>query len=313
MRLLSFARPVAAPKAAMPGLAFALLLALVPAVAVPAGAATAVQEKIFFHLVGDVAEFAPGIASTPSAEIRLTLSPDGNTALWFSRDRKGGAGGYDIWQSHRRGDTWPAAAPVPFNSPGRDFDPAFSADGRYVYFCSDRAGGAGADDLYRVAVTPAGYGEVEWLGEAVNSSGREFAPMVSADGVLLFSSDRTGGAGGHDLYVAQQHGDGFAAAKRLDGAINTAADEFDPTFLADGRNIVFARADDMRRDRVQLYFAAAVKGRYDLGQLLPAAVNRDTDAYGPMLDWSQPDRLLFSAKGDSGMDLYRVRYRLGAE
>lgn len=275
-----------------------------------AAAMAAAPEKLLFHLVGEAAAFAPGIASTPAAEVRLTLSPDGATALWFSRDRKGGAGGYDIWQSRRRGDVWLAAEPVPFNSAGRDFDPAFSADGRYVYFCSDRSGGAGADDLYRVAVTATGYGEVEWLGEAVNSSGREFAPMVSADGLLLFSSDRAGGAGGHDLYTAQQRGEGFAPAQRLDGAINTAADEFDATFLADGRSLVFARAGDMRRDRVRLYFAAAEKGRYDVGELLPIGVNRNGDAYGPMLDWSQPDRLLFSARGESGMDLYSVRYRL---
>lgn len=309
MRLPCGSRRVASLDANAPRLAGVLLLMF----GLGTAALAAAPEKPLFHLAGEAAEFAPGIASTPAAEVRLTLSPDGATALWFSRDRKGGAGGYDIWQSRRHGEVWSAAGPVPFNSAGRDFDPAFSADGRYVYFCSDRAGGAGADDLYRVAVTASGYGEVEWLGATVNSSGREFAPMLSADGVLLFSSDRAGGAGGHDLYIAQQRGSGFAPAKRLDGAINTAADEFDATFLADGRSVVFARADDMRRDSVQLYFAAAVKGRYDIGELLPIGVNRDGDAYGPMLDWSQPDRLLFSAKGESGMDLYSVRYRLSSD
>lgn len=267
-------------------------------------------KKPQFHNVGEASLFAPGIASTASADVRLTLSPDGATALWFSRDRKGGAGGYDIWQSRKQGNTWSTAEPVSFNSAGRDFDPAFSADGRYVYFCSDRPGGAGADDLFRVAVTADGYGEVEWLGAAVNSSGREFAPMLSADGVLLFSSDRSGGAGGHDLYTAQWRDKGFAPAQRLAGAINTAADEFDASFLADGRSVVFARAGDMRHDRVQLYVAFARQHRYDAGELLPTAVNRNGDAYGPMLDWSQPDQLLFSASGENGMDLYTIRYRL---
>jgi len=87
---------------------------------------------------GDAEEFAPGIASTGYSDVRLTISPDGNTALWFSRNRPGGPGGYDIWMSRRIGATWQPAEAVSFNSPTRDFDPAFSRDGRYVYFASDR-------------------------------------------------------------------------------------------------------------------------------------------------------------------------------
>jgi Tol biopolymer transport system component len=258
--------------------------------------------------------FAPGIASTKYAEIRLSLSPDGRTALWFSRDRPGGAGGYDIWISRLGEQGWSAASPVPFNSPGRDFDPAFSADGRSVYFCSDRPGGLGADDLWQVAVTATGFGEPEHLGASVNSAGKEYAPMLSADGQrLLFSSDRPGGAGQLDLYVAQRRGDGFAAAQRLSGGINTAANDFDASYLADDVSIVYSRAQDFRTDRVDLYLARPRGQGYDAGQLLPLSVNsRQTDSYGPMLDWSRRDRLLYSAQRDGAqsMELYLVRYRL---
>ncbi|MGK6318240.1 TolB family protein [Sphingomonas sp. DT-204] len=265
-------------------------------------------------IIGTAQRFAPGIASTRFSEVRLTLSPDNRTALWFSRDRPGGAGGYDIWMSRRTARGWEPARPVPFNSAGRDFDPAFSADGRFVYFCSDRAGGSGGDDVYRVAVAGGGFGEPVNLGPEVNSKGNEFAPMLSPDGrTLLFSSDRPGGAGGHDLYVARRRGDGFAAARPLPGAINTSANEFDATFLADGATIVFARAMDFRKDRVDLFHAAPSRGRYDAGALLPGSVNNDRDAYGPMLDWSDRGRLIFSGhRDDGGMDLYRIRYRLSA-
>lgn len=267
------------------------------------------------EIVGQAERFAPGIASTDYSEIRLTISPDGRTALWFSRDRPGGPGGYDIWIARRTEAGWSTAMPVPFNSPGRDFDPAFSRDGRFVFFCSDRPGGIGKDDLYRVAVTPDGFGAPENLGPAVNSVGDEYAPMLSPDGrLLLFSSDRPGGAGRHDLYGARAKGRGFAPAAPLAGAINSAADEFDATFLSDNRTLVFARAPSMRDDRIDLFAAAADgSGGYGAGTPLPAAVNDAVgNSYGPMLDWSAPDRLTFSARrgGAASMDLYRVTYRL---
>ena len=266
------------------------------------------------EIVGEAELFAPGIASTGHSEIRLTISPDGRTALWFSRDRPGGPGGYDIWIARREGNEWAPATPVSFNSPGRDFDPAFSRDGRFVFFCSDRPGGMGKDDLYRVAVTRAGFGVPENLGPKVNSAASEYAPMLSPDGWrLLFSSDRPGGAGRHDLYTARSNGRGFAAAVPLPGAINTPADEFDASFLADSRTLVFARAPSMKDDRVDLYAATSQSGRYGAGMILPLAVNDPVrDSYGPMLDWSAPDRLTFSSQrgGAQSMELYRITYRI---
>lgn len=264
-------------------------------------------------IVDEPERFAPGIASTSHSEVRLTISPDGQTALWFSRNRPGGPGGYDIWMSRRTTDGWGAAVPVPFNSPTRDFDPAYSADGKHIYFSSDRSGGLGGDDIYRVAVAGDGFGSPEHLGPKVNSAGKEWAPMLAPDGnTLLFSSDRAGGAGKQDLYIATRHRDSFATARPLPGKLNTAADEFDATFLADGRTIVYSRATDLRTDRIDLFVASPSRHGYPAGARIDR-VNGDKDSYGPMLDWSAPDTITFSAErpGSGGMDLYRVRYRIG--
>src|SRR4051812_17313678 len=96
-----------------------------------------------FEISSDAREFAPGIVSSNYSDVRLTIAPDGNTALWFSRNRPGGPGGYDIWMSRRSAGAWSPPEPVTFNTPSRDFDPAFSRDGRHVYFSSDRPGGRG--------------------------------------------------------------------------------------------------------------------------------------------------------------------------
>ena len=290
------------------------------ALASAAGASTAVDtaKAMELDIVGDVVLFAPGIASTKYSEIRLTLNPQGDTAIWFSRDRPGGAGGYDIWISRRKDGDWQEAQPVPFNSPTRDFDPAFSSDGGFVYFCSDRAGSLGGDDLYRVPVTKKGFGPVEHLDAAVNSAGNEFAPMLSPHGDrLLFSSDRAGGAGGHDLFVARRAADGsFSSAQRLVGAINTSAHEFDATFLHDGATVVFARTQDFGAARVEVFVSSPQAGLYGAGTRLPTPANNSVDdTYGAMLEWSGSGRITLTARRDKekGMDLYMVRYRLRGE
>ncbi len=276
-------------------------------------AETSGAEQTRLEIAGEAALFAPDIASTEYSDVRLTISPDGQTALWFSRNRPGGPGGYDIWVSHRTESEWGPASPAPFNSAQRDFDPAFSPDGRFVYFCSDRPGGAGGDDIYRVAVTAAGFGDVEHLGAEVNSAGNEWAPMLSPDQtLLLFSSDGRGGPGRMDLFAARRQANGFHPAAPMPGAINTPADEFDATFLSDNSTIVFARAPDLRTDRVDLYYASPQGGLYDAGAVLPQSVNSAGDTYGPMLDWSRPDQFAFSSKrpGARDVDIYLVGYCL---
>jgi hypothetical protein len=268
-----------------------------------------------FEVVGPAEPFAPGIASTEYSDVRLTLSPDGRTALWFSRNRPGGPGGYDIWMSRQVDGNWTAATPAPFDSPTRDFDPAFSADGRYVYFCSDRPGGHGGDDVWRVSVTATGFGAPENLGTAVNSAQNEWAPMLSPDGrTLLFSSDGRGGAGRMDLFASRQAAAVFEAASPLPGDLNTGEDEFDATFLADGETVVFSRARDIKVDDVRLFHSAVRGGRYAVGDPLPPEVNTpDSDTYAPMLDWSRPHSLTFTtrrpANSTRAVDLYVVKYR----
>jgi hypothetical protein len=139
--------------------------------------------------------------------------------------------------------------------------------------------------------------------------------MLSPDGrTLLFSSNGHGGAGRMDLFVSRAAGGRFAVASPLPGDINTDADEFDATFLADGRSVVFSRAPDLEVDDVQLYHSAARGGRYPEGELLPPEVNTPgSDTYAPMLDWSRDHSLTFTtrrpANGTRAVDLYVVKYR----
>jgi TolB protein len=283
----------------------------------PASASAAAPTPTVLEFVSAAELVAPGVASSEFGEVRLAASPDGRMLLWGSTDRPGGPGGWNIWLSRREGEGWGKPEPAPFNSDANDFDPAFSPDGAYVYFFSNRPGGLGGDDIYRVAALDGGrFGAAERLGAEVNSPGDEWAPAVSPDNrTLLFASDGRGGRGRHDLFVAEAAGRGWGPARPLPGAINTPADEFDATFLSDGTSIVFSRSPDVNERPITLYFAARGPDGYGAGSPLAAAVNVAEGAnLGPAIDWADRARLYFTGRRSEAkagkLDLYQIRYRL---
>jgi len=252
------------------------------------------------------------VVSTPASEMRATISPDGRRIVWGSTDRSGGAGGWDLWQATLKQGRWQDPQPLPINSKANDFDPAFSADGRWLYFFSNRDGGLGGDDLYRVAVHGDGFGAVENLGPGVNSKGDEWAPTPGADGkTLLFASDGFGGAGRHDLFVAHWDGSAFVKPTAVPG-LNTRNDEFDAAWLDAGRAIVFTRSANVDDKPMQLFVAQCDGARYVDAAPLKLSFNTD-DAWtlGPAVDWNKPGELLVTGKAKAPsagkLDIYRMK------
>ncbi|WP_369935872.1 TolB-like protein [Xanthomonas tesorieronis] len=254
-----------------------------------------------------------GVVSTQADETRASVSADGRRIVWASPDRAGGPGGGDLWQATLRDGRWvePQPLPVPLNSPAADNDPFFSADGHWLYFASDRAGGNGGSDLYRAPVLADGrYGPPQNLGAAVNSRGDERAPTLSTDGTrLLFASDGHGGAGGMDLFVARLQGQVFGQLQALYG-INSADDETDAAWLGDGRALVFARA--RKPQGARLLLAQCAGGHYVQPQPLALSFNSaDSDTRGAVLDASKPSELLLigSARAPKAgkRDVYRMK------
>lgn len=110
-------------------------------------------------------------------------------------------------------------------------------DGRFVY---GRLGDDGTSDLVRF--DPAQKGVAPEPLYELASPDNEVAPAVDADGNLWFASDRPGGSGGYDLYVARRVGLRFAPPEPV-LACNTARDETDPAPTPDGQELVFVRLD----------------------------------------------------------------------
>lgn len=131
-----------------------------------------------------------------------TLSPDG-TRLVYSSDREGGLGGLDLWVCERRMDLeWdmPVLLSSKVNSEGNEITPYFMSADSLVY-ASNGYGGKGGYDLFLTVLEDGVWQEPEPL-EWFNTEFNESDPTRLPDGSLVFASDRPGGTGGFDLWIA---------------------------------------------------------------------------------------------------------------
>ncbi|MDB5032768.1 MAG: Immunogenic 75 kDa protein [Chlorobi bacterium] len=112
-----------------------------------------------------------------------------------------------------------------------------------VFTSGKRSGGAGDADLYLVTISRDG----ERIREAaklpsLNTSAWEAQGTIASDGsFIIFSSNRSGGSGGMDLYIANRTaGGGYSDPVNLGENVNSSANECAPFIAPDGRTLYFA-------------------------------------------------------------------------
>ncbi|MHC4520956.1 MAG: LamG-like jellyroll fold domain-containing protein, partial [Planctomycetota bacterium] len=135
-----------------------------------------------------------------NAEVSPTISHDGLTFIFGSKNRSGGLGHYDLWMSTRPAAEGDWAAPVNMgpavNSSAFDAEACLSTDGLVLFFCSTLSGGVGSYDLW-LTTRPsqaAAWNPPVNLGPAINTSGAERVPSLSPDQkTLYFGSAQSGG------------------------------------------------------------------------------------------------------------------------
>jgi len=161
------------------------------------------------------------------------ISADGRLLFFTGCGRPDGLGSCDIYMSVRKKGKW--SAPVnlgnPVNTKSWESQPSVSADGRLLYFTSNRNGGKGKMDIWRaeeLGVSPEGfpvYGKVINM-ENVNTPGNELSPFIHADGkTLYFASDFWPGMGGKDLFFVSLDSSRTSRPQNLGYPVNTSANE----------------------------------------------------------------------------------------
>ena len=159
----------------------------------------------------------------------LAFSPDGKTMV-FARGNSGkrrGTQDVDLYISRFRNKKWSEPRLLSINDPETwDSTPAFSTDGRTLYFASNRAGGEGGIDLYSSRIDRRGrYSKPKNLGPEINTAGDEMFPYVADDASLYFSSSGQPGFGGLDILVAKRKS-GRIIVENLGKPMNSSYDDF---------------------------------------------------------------------------------------
>lgn len=169
-------------------------------------------------------------------ESTAVVTADGQTIYFTRNNMLGNTRGFDadkntklkIYRAELKNGKWNNVQELPFNS--NDFNtahPTLSKDGNILYFASDRPGGFGNSDLWKVSVNGSGYGVPQNLGAAINTEGRETFPFVNSNDELYFSSDGRIGLGGLDVYGVKIKEDGsFYEVQNIGEPVNSNTDDF---------------------------------------------------------------------------------------
>ncbi|MGZ3756061.1 MAG: OmpA family protein [Mucilaginibacter sp.] len=172
------------------------------------------------------------------------ISQDGKFLFFTGCNRPDGLGRCDIYVAQKKGDDWgkPFDLSPPINTSGWESQPSISADGRTLYFVSNRKGGYGGYDIWKSKLTEKGWGEPENLGPNINTAANEQSPFIHADdSTLYFCSNGWPGMGGQDLFVSKLGKNGvWQKPENLGYPINTNGDESGLTISANGSTAYFA-------------------------------------------------------------------------
>ncbi|MBD2755245.1 OmpA family protein [Spirosoma validum] len=182
--------------------------------------------------------------NTPENEGTASLSADGRTLVFTACQGRKGYGSCDLYMSRKTGSDWSAPENLgsTVNTRYYESQPALSADGRQLYFISDRPGGKGHRDIWRSEFGADGnWAEPINLGEPVNTSLNEASPFIHPNGQsLFFASDGHVGMGGYDLFVADNGASGWSAPTNLGYPINNSEDQASLFVSANGKRAYYS-------------------------------------------------------------------------
>ncbi len=173
------------------------------------------------------------------------ISPDGKYLFFTGCNRPDGLGSCDIYVSRREGGGWgePHNLGAPINTRGWEAQPALSADGRTLYFVSNRQGGQGGYDIWKSTLQDDGqWGIPQNLGPVINTPYDESSPYIHADNLTLyFASNGWPGFGDKDIFKSRlDHNGNWQPPVNLGYPINDHYEQSALSVSMNGRQAFFS-------------------------------------------------------------------------
>ncbi len=235
--------------------------------------------------------FAPGVVSTGDV-FASSFTPDGR-AVVFTRVATGKP--MTLMESQLRDGVWTTPAVLPFSGTYRDLDPAFTPDGRRLYFSSRRPAGPSAgdttslDDTWYVDRTDRGWSAPVRIAGAVNSDAIDMYPSAARNGNLYFDSMRGRRRMAYSARALPEGG--WAEPVLLDVIINGDSGASNLFVDPDERFVVFAAQRPGGHGAADLYFSVRTSTGWSPAQNLGGTINTASTEFCPFV--SRDGRYLF--------------------
>lgn len=188
----------------------------------------------------------PGYINSNGHDANIGLSPDGQS-LFIYRDNELEAGlSGNIYESVWKFNRWstPLLLPEPVNTRHWETGVSTTPDEQTLYFSSNRPGGYGGLDIYKVKMLPNGsWALPENLGPSVNTPYNEESPFIHPDArTLYFSSEGHSSMGGFDIFYSTLEDSSWSEPINMGYPLNTAQNELYFVLSADARRGYFSGA-----------------------------------------------------------------------
>jgi Tol biopolymer transport system component len=186
---------------------------------------------------GSPEKFAPGLISKENRyQLMAAFSPDGKEFCFTVTNEHWSH--FEIWDTKYNAGKWTEPKVMPFLTSAGGFGPVFSAGKRKLFFTSGNWVTHPSTIWYSLR-NKDGWNAAVKLDTPVNSAADQWQFSMADDGTLVFASDRPGGKGGYDIYIAEPVDHQYPIVTNI-GALNSPADEYSAFIAPDKSYIIFS-------------------------------------------------------------------------